>query len=125
MTHTVDTLMELAYKIRDARTYEWDVSEVVDADKKLRAALAELVQAAPVQDEPVAWLSIDSIGERYLCFSKPRDNDQVHALYATPRTSAEQDEPVYGNVKSSAGLIHDGLVDYIIKFYFVAPKGTT
>jgi hypothetical protein len=85
MTHTVDTLMELAYKIRDARTYEWDVSEVVGADKKLRAALAELVQAAPVQDEPIAWLSIDSIGERYLCFSKPRDNDQVQALYAAPK----------------------------------------
>ena len=45
-----------------------------------------------MQSEPIAWLSIDSIGERYLCFSKPRDNDQVQALYAAPRTSAE---PLY------------------------------
>jgi hypothetical protein len=42
-----------------------------------------------MQSEPIAWLSIDSIGERYLCFSKPRDNDQVQALYAAPRTPAE------------------------------------
>jgi hypothetical protein len=41
MTHTVDTLMALAYKIRDARTYEWDVSEAVEAGKALRAALTE------------------------------------------------------------------------------------
>jgi transposase len=36
------------------------------------------------EQEPVAWLSIDSIGERYLCFSKPDDNDEVHALYTAP-----------------------------------------
>jgi hypothetical protein len=40
-THTVDTLMALAYKIRDARTYEWDVSEVVEAGNALRAALTK------------------------------------------------------------------------------------
>jgi hypothetical protein len=31
---------------------------------------------APEQ-EPVAWLSTDSIGERHLCFDKPLDNDPV------------------------------------------------
>jgi hypothetical protein len=41
MTHTVDTLMALAYKIRDARTYDWDVSEAVEAGNTLRAALTE------------------------------------------------------------------------------------
>ena len=44
----------------------------------LRAALAEPEQ------EPVAWLSTDCIGERYLCFSKPSDNDPVQPLYAAP-----------------------------------------
>jgi len=34
--------------------------------------------------EPVAWLSIDCIGERYLCFSKPNDNDEVYPLYTAP-----------------------------------------
>ena len=36
------------------------------------------------EQEPVAWLSIDSIGERYLCFDKPLDNDPVKPLYTTP-----------------------------------------
>jgi hypothetical protein len=33
--------MALAYKIRDARTYEWDVSEAVEAGNALRKALTE------------------------------------------------------------------------------------
>ena len=36
------------------------------------------------QQEPVAWLSTDCIGERYLCFTKPKDNDPVQPLYTTP-----------------------------------------
>ena len=41
--------------------------------------------AAPeVQQEPVAFLSSDCIGERYLCFSKPVDNDPVTPLYTYP-----------------------------------------
>jgi hypothetical protein len=39
---------------------------------------------AQQEQEPVAWLSIDSIGERYLCFDKPLDNDPVKPLYTTP-----------------------------------------
>jgi len=39
---------------------------------------------AQQEQEPVAWLSIDSIGERYLCFDKPLDNDLVKPLYTTP-----------------------------------------
>ena len=34
--------------------------------------------------QPVAWLSIDCIGERYLCFSEPSDNDERLALYTSP-----------------------------------------
>ena len=30
--------------------------------------------------EPVAWLSTDCIGERYLCFTKPKDSDPVRPL---------------------------------------------
>ena len=41
--------------------------------------------AAPeVKQEPVAFLSLDCIGERYLCFSKPVDNDPVTPLYTYP-----------------------------------------
>jgi hypothetical protein len=45
--------------------------------------------AKPKQAEPVAWLSIDCIGERYLCFSKPLDNDPVQPLYTHPPQQAE------------------------------------
>jgi len=41
------------------------------------------------EQEPVAWLSIDCIGERYLCFSKPLDNDPVQPLYTHPAASGE------------------------------------
>ena len=33
-----------------------------------------------VAGEPVAWLSTDCIGERYLCFTKPNDSDPVRPL---------------------------------------------
>jgi len=36
------------------------------------------------EQEPVAWLSTDSIGERHLCFDKPLDNDPVQPLYTSP-----------------------------------------
>lgn len=48
-----------------------------DAITAIREALAE--QPAQ-QQEPVAWLSTDSIGERYLCFTKPNDHDSVRPL---------------------------------------------
>ena len=32
------------------------------------------------EQEPVAWLSTDCIGERYLCFTKPKDNDPAQPL---------------------------------------------
>ena len=37
-----------------------------------------------IEQEPVAWLSTDSIGERHLCFDKPLDNDPVQPLYTSP-----------------------------------------
>ncbi len=39
--------------------------------------------------EVVAWLSIDRIGERYLCFSKPKDNDPVWELIRKSDAQAE------------------------------------
>ena len=42
------------------------------------------IDTTPPQQEPVAWLSTDSIGERYLCFDKPLDNDPVQPLYTAP-----------------------------------------
>ena len=95
-THTLDTLMALAYKIRDARTYEWDVSEIVDADKKLRAALAELIQAAPVQAEPVAW-RVRETNNRYALYFNKYSADRSGEVQ-TPRTYAE---PLYAAPKDT------------------------
>jgi hypothetical protein len=38
-----------------------------------------------IREDPTAWLSTDCIGERYLCFTKPKDNDPVQPLYTTPQ----------------------------------------
>ena len=67
-------------------------AEIDGAMEALRQALAQPVdgvnisqervdETAKGEHEPVAWLSIDSIGERYLCFSKPTDNDKIQPLY--------------------------------------------
>jgi hypothetical protein len=34
--------------------------------------------------KPVAWMSVDCVGDRYLHFSKPLDNDPVQPLYTAP-----------------------------------------
>lgn len=60
--------------------------------RELREALA----AAPAQPvalpagmpEPVAFLSIDCIDERYLCFTKPNDGDPLQALYTADQVQA-------------------------------------
>ena len=44
-------------------------------------ALAALAQQA---QEPVAWLYVDTVWERYLCFSRPTGGGTITNLYATP-----------------------------------------
>ena len=72
------------------------VADAVDALEKLEAmtqertawrvtaenAEEELAALKASLGEPLAWLSVDSIGERYLCFSKPLDRDHAAPLYA-------------------------------------------
>ena len=53
-------------------------------ENKVDKAIAAIKEALAQTQEPVAWLSTDSIGERYLCFDKPLDNDLVQPLYTTP-----------------------------------------
>lgn len=52
------------------------------AEGLLAPAIEALERATPpaVAGEPVAWLSTDCIGERYLCFTKPKDSDHVRPL---------------------------------------------
>lgn len=64
-----------------------DVAEILSAEvERLRAVIAEAEKQMPV-----AWLSVDCLGERYLCFTKPDDGDQVQQLYAAP---AHTDHPM-------------------------------
>ena len=53
------------------------------------ATLAALAQQA---QEPVAWLYVDTVGERYLCFSRPTGGGTITNLYTTP--PAPQPAPV-------------------------------
>ena len=56
-------------------------------DDRVDDDAVEVILAQPEQEqeqEPVAWLSTDSIGERYLCFDKPLDNDPVQPLFTSP-----------------------------------------
>lgn len=77
---------------------EWDrVSHIADAGQRrlacLRAVLAKWGTPPAVAGEPVAWLSTDSIGERYLCFTKPNDSDPVRPLVfgdTTPQPTQAQ-----------------------------------
>ena len=55
----------------------------------MRATLAKWGTPPVVAGEPVAWLSTDCIGERYLCFTKPKDSNPARPLVfgdTTPTT---------------------------------------
>ena len=58
-----------------------------------RAVLAKWGTPPAEAGEPVAWLSTDSIGERYLCFTKPKDSDPARPLVfgdTTPQPTQAQ-----------------------------------
>lgn len=54
--------------------------------------------------QPVAWLSIDCIGERYLCFSEPIDNDEKLALYTVPPVPRDVLLAALSDYKNNVGL---------------------
>ena len=58
-----------------------------------------------VAGEPVAWLSTDCIGERYLCFTKPKDSNPARPLVfgdTTPQPTQAQAVHAY---KASQSLL--------------------
>ncbi len=106
------------------------------AIKLVRAALAKWGQPQAVAGgEPVAWLSVDCIGERYLCFTRPDDDDPVRPLVfgdtapqavREPFTPAQQ-ERMYrnrpNNVGKSASLAEWRRLEYIERAYDIAKGG--
>ena len=69
-------------------TSQKHVDEMVKTEHNKQIEIAKAYErgwnAALAQQEPVAWLSTDCIGESYLCFTKPKDNDPVQPLYTAP-----------------------------------------
>lgn len=81
-----DALMMQAKTLRLAGQNDAAMTDIETSAAELRrlAALEEELNAlkSAIKDaEPVAWLSTDCLGERYLCFTKPNDNDPVQPLY--------------------------------------------
>jgi len=60
------------------------------ADQMHAYALAALAQQA---QEPVAWLYVDTVGERYLCFSRPTGGGAITNLYAIHQHPKEAEKP--------------------------------
>lgn len=59
----------------------------------VREALRRWGTPPAVAEEPVAWLSTDCIGERYLCFTKPKDSNPARPLVfgdTTPQPTQAQ-----------------------------------
>jgi len=94
-------IMQMALEALEVLTDNYDDNAVgieIDAIIDLRKRLArpdplqrltdvqqEIEAALAPEQKPVAWLSTDSIGERYLWFSKPLDNDKAQPLYTAPQ----------------------------------------
>ena len=71
-----------------------------------RAALAKWGTPPAVAGEPVAWLSVDCIGERYLCFTRPDDSDSARPLVFGD-TTPQPAQPQAGAVPLTDGQICD------------------
>lgn len=91
MTHTVESLMALAYKVRDARTYEWDVSDVVAANEALRAALAEAL-SQPSTIGTKTWMEGGVMMTQNLTASDIYEPAQAAQPVREPLTEAQIDE---------------------------------
>lgn len=74
---------------------------------KIRETLAEPEQ------EPVAWLSINFFGERYLSFVKPKDRHPPVPLYDAPSTRKPlTDEELFALRDAYAGHLKWGVLDF-------------
>jgi hypothetical protein len=72
-----------ALELADSVEKNWSTGyreQIVSELRRLASVETELERIKAL--EPVAWLSTDRIGERYLAFGRPLDNDPVQPLYA-------------------------------------------
>jgi len=62
---TIDNIMKLAYKLRDARSSDWDVDGAVEADRALRTALTEALDHIVSVNDMVAQPVRDPLSIRW------------------------------------------------------------
>ena len=85
-----------------------------------RAVLAKFGTQSAVAGEPVAWLSTDCIGERYLCFTLPKDGDPARPLVfgdTAPQPAPVREPLTLEQIKDEAS--HHGFLgstDQLVKF---------
>ena len=68
--------------VDEAERLDYFKLAIAEAVIASRVAAPQPAPIAPAvqQGAPVAWLSVDCIGERYLCFTKPDDSDPARPL---------------------------------------------
>ena len=91
MTEPTDA--EIIALADETRTAEGGANGYILPISFARAVLAKWGTPPAVAGEPVAWLSTDCIGERYLCFTKPKDSNPARPLVfgdTTPQPTQAQ-----------------------------------
>lgn len=81
-----DLLIPLRVALETCHDTDWSLRQFKTHISHALAAIAQQAQ------EPVAWLYVDTAGERYLCFSRPTGGGAITNLYTTP--PAPQPAPV-------------------------------
>lgn len=83
MSSELKTAAQQAVDAFDAFGDADDFASLFELTRKmhaLRTAIQQEEAQQPATGEPVAWLSTDSIGERYLCFAKPTNDINAKPL---------------------------------------------
>jgi hypothetical protein len=84
---SIEAMKQALDNVCNAKLYEINrmnisAERIRRMDKQIHALRQAIEQAE--KQEPVAWMSVDCVGDRYLHFSKPLDNDPVTPLYTEP-----------------------------------------
>ena len=107
MNHIAQRLRSLA-----ART-------ALDGIAEEMRAIADEIALAQQAQEPVAWLYVDTVGERYLCFSRPTGGGTITNLYTAP-PAPQPAAPVVSEDDLVACLISSGCVGTVMPAAVVA-----
>ena len=91
-----ELLIPLRVALETCHDTDWSLRQFKTSISHALAAIAQQAQ------EPVAWLYVDTVGERYLCFSRPTGGGAITNLYTTP--PAPQPAPVDEQAEFEASM---------------------